>query len=1098
MARFTSVCFYLAFLASVGFVGCGEEEGGGGLQCPDLCEIGESRCEGDGVSVACVEDASGCGVPEVELCGAGEVCDEGECVDRVCDEGSCEIGASSCQDEGTQQVCVAGPDGCGVEVSVACGSGAVCVDGACSGACVDGDADGFGQGCEAGLDCNDGDGGVHPGVEELCDGVDNNCDGQIDEGFEGLGEGCAAGVGACEVEGKVVCGLDGRSTACDGVPGVPQGGELCDNEVDDDCDGEVDEGFERLGEACLVGIGVCQVEGAFVCGEAGQEVCEGQPGEPEEAESCNGQDDDCDGEVDEDFETLGQECQVGQGVCQGAGVIVCGDAGDAVCDGVEGEPSGPELCGNGQDDDCDGEVDEGFDQLGSLCEAGRGSCRAVGVFVCGPGGRGTACSARVGEPGAAELCGNGIDDDCDGRVDEGFEAIGTACEVGEGACGTQGAQVCDLFRLSLVCGAQQGEPADGERCDGLDNDCNGQIDEDFVDLRAACTEGVGICARQGVRVCAIDGSRTACNATPGAPLEAELCGNGVDDDCDGEVDEGFEALGQACTSGQGVCARNGAQVCSGDRLALVCGAQPGERGQEICDGLDNDCDGVADDDGVCGGCVNDGFEPNNADESAASIEVGDRLAGTICFFDRDVYSVGVLPAGGVLVINALFSHADGDIDVGVFRDGQFVPEATGGSSVTDNEQVVVPLLQAGEYTIHLLVIGGTGAVDYDLSVFVTQEQCQDDIFEHDDGPEQAHALPVDQPREMVACSEDAPQGGDWFDLGEMEANTLVGLTARFLHGLGDIDLFLLDALGEIVDSGVSVTDDELIEVLIVEPGQYFARAEAFGQGVSNPYTLTFSREDDVCVDDAFEDIDNNGVQDGDTPETALLVPEGAVATAVRACRGDDDWFVLNREYLPGEVVQFNAVFDRSEGNLDVEMFINGTETLVAVGNSDGSNEVVRHRVTTQGRYIVRVFAVEGQPSYKLSHLPRRLDGCVPDAFESDNALNAAIQGVPGRSLGLVSCPTIQGGGTEFDIVSLGTLPAGVRLSALATFTHDRGDVDMFLFLDGSFVAQAVSSDDDEVINFNVPLAGDYFLVTILSSDPQSDGNAYRLRYTLQQ
>ncbi len=1018
-------------------------------ECAPVCEIGTATCDGEGVVVECVEGPGGCPAPQVTVCGQDEVCEQGACEARQCPEDACEVGESVCADDATVSLCVEGRDGCGVLVQSACGQGTLCQDGACVGDCVDADGDGFGVGCEAGPDCDDGDGDINPDAQEVCDGVDNNCDEQTDEGFDDLGSQCEVGQGVCAATGSLVCAQDGQGVVCDAVEGQPAQAELCGNDADDDCDGQVDEGFDDLGAQCEAGQGICAATGSLICAEDG----------------------------------LG-----------------------LVCDAVVGQPDEVELC-DGQDNDCDGQTDEDF-ALGADCEVGIGACAAAGVLACAEDGLATVCQGEPLEPGEAELCGNNIDDDCNGEVDEGFEALGTACDVGDGACGNQGIQVCSQDRTELICGAQEGEPSD-EICDGIDNDCNGQIDETFPDKGQRCEAGEGICRRNGDFVCAIDGQGVVCTAVPGEPAAAELCGNNVDDDCDGEVDEGFEALGEACSQGQGQCEADGEQVCSGDLRSLECDAEPGEPGNEFCDGLDNDCDGVIDGPLACGACEEDALEPNDNDEQATALAVGEIIEAQVCFFNRDVYDLGQID-GGVIQVNVLFDGNDANINIGLFRDGVFVPEAQGGVSNVAPEQVVLPIQQPGRYTAHVFVQGGAGAARYQISVNPTTV-CLDDVFEPDGGPAVARPLPPGEVANRVACQTTQDALGDWFDLGELAANTLLDINATFSHAQANLDMFLfrmVDGEPELVESAISLDNNEAIETSVQDAGRYFVQVVSQADNARGTYALSYTRQDNVCVDDPFEaNEEGDPEEEPDQPANGLVLGPGITVLDRVACPGDDDWHFMNRIYEVGEVIQANAYMDRRQGDLDLELFfladtndLNSVRFVTAAA-TDGETEVIRHTVTERGFYFVRAFAVEGQPTYRLGHMAERLDNCVPDGYEVDDFLVRAVRGEPDRSFSMKACifrESEEDEVNDFDLMDLGVLAAGTVVDATWTFVHARGDVDARIFNEeGTSVAESLSDDDNEAINFVIPEEGRYFFGTfLLNDDAANDGNDYRVRYTL--
>ena len=183
---------------------------------------------------------------------------------------------------------------------------------------------------------------------------------------------------------------------------------------------------------------------------------------------------------------------------------------------------------------------------------------------------------------------DGVDDDCDGKMDEDYGF--TVVECGEGACLSTGNIYCSEGEILNSC--ETGIPGVLDAtCDGIDDDCDGQVDEDFVPGVSSC--GIGACGNSGTTACVDGKEEDVC--TPLDALEADDNCNGIDEDCDGFKDEHFSS-GVVTTCGVGKCAEEGTIVCSEGELVDSCEPANPSADDASCNGVDDDCDGLIDED----------------------------------------------------------------------------------------------------------------------------------------------------------------------------------------------------------------------------------------------------------------------------------------------------------------------------------------------------------------------------------------------------------------------------------------------------------------------------------------------------------------------
>ncbi|MBN2800350.1 MAG: hypothetical protein JXX28_14515 [Deltaproteobacteria bacterium] len=447
---------------------------------------------------------------------------------------------------------------------------------------LDLDNDGYSQA----VDCDDTDATVHPDAEEVCDGIDNNCDAAVDEDpvdaptwyadgdGDGFGDGGAA-TAACEApEGYVAQQGDCDDSSAAFHPGAPE--TDCADPADYNCDGSV-------------GYADADGDGVPACEECDDGDAAVHPGAEE---VCDGVDNDCNGLVDDDPSDVTRYY---------ADIDGDGFAGDRIwvdaCEAPEGyldavtdcddfhaesHPGAEEAC-DGLDNDCDGVVPggeadadgDGFMGCEGDCDDGDARRTPTAVEVCD--GVDNNCDELV-DMGAVDASLWFADADADGYGDAG--AATRACEAPQGAVADD--SDCDDLDAGV-------HPGAAEVCDGVDQDCDGSVDDNPTDAATwyLDADGDGFGGRATQVGCHQPagwvGNTDDCDdldraVYPGAP---ERC-DGLLSDCD------LSPIGADEADADG----DGFMSCEGDCDDGDPEVSP--LGVELCDEIDNDCDGTVD------------------------------------------------------------------------------------------------------------------------------------------------------------------------------------------------------------------------------------------------------------------------------------------------------------------------------------------------------------------------------------------------------------------------------------------------------------------------------------------------------------------------
>jgi len=441
------------------------------------------------------------------------------------------------------------------------------LDNDCDPSTVDDDLDG--DGFDAAQDCDDDDPAINPQASEICNGIDDDCDDQVDEDAtdaatwyadadgDGYGDD-AASIAACEQPSHHVAQAGDCDDANDDIH--PEANEICDG-VDNDCDDEID---ENLGETWYIdadGDNWGDPQNTVLgCEEGEGYVADGSDCDDGDAavhpgadELCDGVDNDCDDEVDEDPidgstwyadadgdgygdpDSTTEDCEVPSSHVTAKLATDCDDGDPTI------NPEGTEIC-DGVDNDCDGVADdEALDAETWYADAdgdGHGDADSSVTACDQPSGAVAAEDADDCDdsdasinPSASESWYDGIDQDCDGANDYDQDADGYDSDA-------HGGLDCDDTDTTA-------NPGVTEVCDGIDNDCDGSTDEtDAADVSTWYADSDG----DGYGNAAL--SLVQCYQPSGFVLDDSDCddGNaaaypdapettpGVDNNCDGEAE----------------------------------------------------------------------------------------------------------------------------------------------------------------------------------------------------------------------------------------------------------------------------------------------------------------------------------------------------------------------------------------------------------------------------------------------------------------------------------------------------------------------------------------------------------------------------------
>ncbi|MFO0696846.1 MAG: RHS repeat-associated core domain-containing protein [Polyangiales bacterium] len=266
---------------------------------------------------------------------------------------------------------------------------------------------------------------------------------------------------------------------------------------------------------------------------------------------------------------------------------------------TQGSPTTDNQC-DGRDQNCDGANDNQYAPRTVSC--GTGYCYNTATTSCVNGVENTSCTPKAPSTTPDTNC-NGIDEDCVGGVDDKYQPTATTCQpsgAAAGACVAQGQLKCKSGKLEDSCVPPTMSSSD-TTCNGVDDNCNGLVDDGYVGAATSCQPAgapANVCVSTGAMVCQNGQPVNSCVAQ--TPASSDATCNGVDDDCSGAADEDYVPVATTCQpqgAAPGACVSTGTLTCQAGGLVDTC--TPILPSNEVCNDIDDDCDGRIDEDYVC-------------------------------------------------------------------------------------------------------------------------------------------------------------------------------------------------------------------------------------------------------------------------------------------------------------------------------------------------------------------------------------------------------------------------------------------------------------------------------------------------------------------